>query len=622
VIPLLLPATAQRIRHAQNALTKKILDPKSQVEQIAIALLYKYLGRLDASSQLSTRIKDWSAGSYALTSWAELMKKPLSDEDRVQAYYANLKALAESAGVPPVIRSIFRNAQLEVADCGSLARFLEAIEELKDDDPDQLDQVTEHLFTLIGSHRQAGTLQTPDWVRQFVVSVVNPQHGEYILDPACGTAGFLISAYKHILQTASTRTSGVPAQFWGYDDSPELIGLSRLRMLLQGLENPQLFEHDALAAGKHWGQCFDVIFANPSFMPPRGENGFNFRFPVATRRPDLLFLQYIVSHLKPNGRAGIIIPEGILFQTRNAYQSVRRLLINNGLVAVVSLPAGCFKPYSKARTSILFFDKHLARSTETIVFFPTQDNEISYLPQARVPEVCSELAEIHVEIMRHLNAIRSSSPVETGYAGRGKPVRKAEICSDDEFNLNHRKYFNVSLLPVPYPQMRIEEIVEFLNFRRQPIRRVDRRPGPHPYYGANGAVDHVDRYIFDEPLVLVGEDGGRWGAGESTSYCVSGKCWVNNHAHILKPRRNLVLDRYLVELLNQMDLMPYVAGPTVFKLNQERLKKIRIPLPSIERQREIVKAIEGYEEAIAQVRQSMSKIEQELQQFRQRTWGA
>jgi type I restriction enzyme M protein len=620
---LLEPATAQRIRRAQNALMRKILDSKSQVEQIAIALLYKCLEGLLSRTGRSTLQNQPPRGYLAPKTWAELTKAPPSDEERVQQYYANLREIADCADVPPVISRIFRNAQMTVADPGGLAKFLEVMEEFNEGDIKQLDQASEYLFSLIGFHRQAGRLRTPDWIQEFIVSVVNPQRGESILDPACGTAGFLVSAYRHTLQTSSTRSShqeDVQAQFWGYDSSPEMVRLSLLRMVLQRLENPQIIEHDVLASCKRWGQCFDVILANPSFMPPSGENGFHSRFPVATRRPDLLFLQYIVSHLRANGRAGIVVPEGILFQTRDAYQSVRKLLVNNGLIAIVSLPAGCFKPYSEARTSILFLDKGLARSTETIIFFPTQEG-ISCLPRARGSEICSEFADIHIELIRYLNAVRSNSPLEDCSLRTGRLVRKAEICSDDEFNLNYRKYCHVHHRPSSYPDRPLGEVAEFLNFRREPIRRVDRNPGPHPYYGATGAVDHIDRYLFDEPLVLVGEDGGKWGAGESTAYCVSGKYWVNNHAHILRPHRDLVLDRYLVEVLNQMDLSPYIAGTTVFKLNQERLKNIRIPLPSIQRQQQIVKKIEGYEEAMAQTRQSMAGIEQELQQFRQRTWG-
>jgi len=135
--------------------------------------------------------------------------------------------------------------------------------------------------------------------------------------------------------------------------------------------------------------------------------------------------------------------------------------------------------------------------------------------------------------------------------------------------------------------------VEILDSKRKPITKSDRKKGKFPYYGATGILDHVEGYIFKERLVLLGEDGAKWEPGENSAFIAEGKYWVNNHAHVLKPNRDLLDDVYLVTLLNQMDLMPFVSGVTVPKLNQTRLREIKIPLPPLRIQQELALQIES-----------------------------
>lgn len=132
------------------------------------------------------------------------------------------------------------------------------------------------------------------------------------------------------------------------------------------------------------------------------------------------------------------------------------------------------------------------------------------------------------------------------------------------------------------------EIIEILDSQRKPITKRDRVAGPYPYFGATGVLDWVDGFIFDEPLVLIGEDGAKWGAGENSAFPISGKTWVNNHAHVMRPVRKRVLDDWLIYFLNAADLSEFVSGMTVPKLNQGRLREIPIPLPPLDEQKRIV----------------------------------
>ena len=132
------------------------------------------------------------------------------------------------------------------------------------------------------------------------------------------------------------------------------------------------------------------------------------------------------------------------------------------------------------------------------------------------------------------------------------------------------------------------EVCEILDSRRKPITKNKRESGTIPYYGATGILDYVKDYIFDEKLVLLGEDGAKWGAGENSAYIVEGKTWVNNHAHALRPKREHLIDELLVYYLNFANLQPFITGVTVPKLNQEKMRSIEIPVPPLSEQQSIV----------------------------------
>lgn len=139
--------------------------------------------------------------------------------------------------------------------------------------------------------------------------------------------------------------------------------------------------------------------------------------------------------------------------------------------------------------------------------------------------------------------------------------------------------------------VKLGEVCCILDSLRKPITKKNRKPGTVPYYGATCIQDYVEGYIFDEPLVLLGEDGAKWGPGDKSAFCIEGKSWVNNHAHVLRPNRSVNHD-WLVCYLEQADLRDYITGTTVPKLNQEKMRSIPIPLPPLVEQKAIVKRLE------------------------------
>lgn len=153
------------------------------------------------------------------------------------------------------------------------------------------------------------------------------------------------------------------------------------------------------------------------------------------------------------------------------------------------------------------------------------------------------------------------------------------------------------------------ELCDVLDSRRKPITKKDRVAGVYPYYGATGILDYVSGWIFDEELVLLGEDGAKWTSGEQSAFKINGKTWVNNHAHVLRPKRDRISDTYLIYNLNFQNLMPYITGTTVPKLNQEKMRSITIPLPPLSEQERIVAKLDKAFETIDKVK---SNAEQNL----------
>src|SRR5512136_1095400 len=385
--------TKRRIDTARDILVGKVPDPKSQVEQITIALIYKFMDDMDAESEEFGGKRKFFADEFARYGWAKLMRSGLGGHETLKLYAESIAKMPENPGIPLLFRDIFKNAYLPYRDPETLRAFLKVIDEFEYDHSERLGDAFEYLLSVLGSQGEAGQFRTPRHIIDFMVEIVDPKKTETVLDPACGTAGFLISSYKHILK-ANTDAKGngtltpdekgrLAQNFKGYDISPDMVRLSLVNLYLHGFADPHIYEYDTLTSQDRWNEYADVILANPPFMSPKGGIRPHNRFSVQSKRSEVLFVDYIAEHLTPNGRASIIVPEGIIFQSQTAYAQLRKMLVEEYLVAVISLPAGVFNPYSGVKTSILILDKSLAKKTDTIAIFKIQNDGFGLGAQRR-----------------------------------------------------------------------------------------------------------------------------------------------------------------------------------------------------------------------------------------------
>ncbi len=394
--------TKRRIDACRDILVGKVPDPKSQVEQITIALIYKFMDDMDAEAEELGGQRSFFAGEYARYGWARLMAPNQGGFEVLALYSEAIGRMNENPGIPALFRDIFKNAYLPYRDPETLRAFLKEIDGFTYDHSERLGDAFEYLLSVLGSQGDAGQFRTPRHIIDFMVDVINPQKNESVLDPACGTAGFLISAWKHILKhNTSPRPQGegpgvrvgdqltpderatLAANIHGYDISPDMVRLSLVNLYLHGFSDPHIVEYDTLTSEERWNETADVILANPPFMSPKGGIKPHKRFSVQATRSEVLFVDYMAEHLSPQGRAAIVVPEGIIFLSGTAYKKLREMLVKTSLVAVVSLPAGVFNPYSGVKTSILILDKRLAKNCDSVLFVKVENDGFNLGAQRR-----------------------------------------------------------------------------------------------------------------------------------------------------------------------------------------------------------------------------------------------
>lgn len=594
------------IDNARDVLVGKIPNPQSQIEQITIAMIYKFMDDMDIESVEFGGERQFFIGELEEFAWSKLMSPQLGAEAKMNLYTLALDKLPLTNSIPKLFRDIFKGAYLPFRDGQTLTLFLKEINEISYDNSENLGNAFEYLLSIMGSQGDAGQFRTPRHIIDFIVNIVKPTKIDKILDPACGTAGFLISAYKYIIETAKKadkrlapkELNDLTNNIQGYDISPDMVKLALVNMYLHKFKEPKIYEYDTLTKLDRWDDYFDVILANPPFMTPKGGIQPHNRFGVKANRSEVLFVDYIMEHMNTVGRAGVIVPEGIVFQSANAYKELRKKLVDeNYLYAVVSLPSGVFQPYSGVKTSILLMDKQLAKKTDKILFVEIQNDGFDLGAQRREIDK-NDLPQATEFINQWRNTINTHSE----FAIESKMitlVEKSKIAENEEYNLTASRYKVIKdYSNCKWDMVKLGDVCEILDSLRKPISKVNRVKGIYPYYGASGVVDYIDKYIFDEKCVLIGEDGAKWGAGEQSAFIATGKYWVNNHCHILRPNRTKIKDELLVNILNHLDLIKFISGCVVPKLTQKDLKNIQIPLPPLEVQEEIVKELDGYQAII------------------------
>ncbi len=668
--------TKRRIDDCRDILVGKLPDPKAQIEQITIGLIYKFMDDMDKEAvELGGQAKFFSdykipdpefpndrnkdkVIEFSKYAWDKLMHPKVTASEMLTLYSGAIERMEKNPNIPQLFRDIFNNAYLPYRDPETLKLFLKTIGEFEYTHSEKLGDAFEYLLSVMGSQGDAGQFRTPRHIIDFLVAIIDPDKGDTIMDPACGTAGFLISAYKHILlkyskdnkqrlniyeynqlekkpfnnlgdQLTPDDRKKLIQNFVGYDISPDMVRLSLVNLYLHGFNTPNIHEYDTLSSEERWNESFDVVLANPPFMSPKGGIRPHKKFTISSNRSEVLFVDYIAEHLNPNGKAGIIVPEGIIFQSGTAYKDLRKMLVENHLYAVVSLPAGVFNPYSGVKTSILLMDKEVAKKRDEVLFIKI-DNDGYNLGAQRTSMQGSQLEEA-IELtclFAKSGELRDSLITHA--------VLKTEILKNDDYNLTGDRYkIRQDLSSSKYEIVEIGDIFK-TSSGGTPLKSRDEfyKNGTIPWLRsgevAQGYILSSELFITEEGLknssakmfpvdtVLVamyGATAGQVGIlkfESSTNQAVCG---------ILPNEKAIPEYLYLILKSQKEYLISLSGGGAQPNISQKIIRELKIPLPPISVQKEIVSEIESYQMQIESLKELLAENEQNIKDRIAKVWG-
>lgn len=620
--------TKRKIDDCRDILVGKLPDPKAQIEQITIALIYKFMDDMDKEAvELGGELKfftdfqipdlifpdDRSKDKkieFQKYAWDNLNNPKVTASELLSLYSEAIGSMDKNPNIPQLFRDIFKNAYLPYRDPETLKMFLKTIGEFEYSHSEKLGDAFEYLLSVMGSQGDAGQFRTPRHIIDFLVACVNPTKTDTIMDPACGTAGFLISAYKYIQEqnvnglTPDERKKLIQ-NFVGYDISPDMVRLSLVNLYLHGFSDPHIWEYDTLSSEDRWNENFDVVLANPPFMSPKGGIRPHKKFTISSNRSEVLFVDYIAEHLNPKGRAGIIVPEGVIFQSGSAYKDLRKMLVENHLYAVVSLPAGVFNPYSGVKTSILLMDKDFAKKTNKILFVKI-DNDGYGLGSQRNAVKGGQL-EVAVEL---LSQFRAGAFSESTLA---HAVPKTEIAKNGDYNLSGERYkssdqFNNSTVQISS----LEDVAKIeYGYTDTAKDEGDARFIRITDINANGQLKmdspkyinlslESKKYLLKKDDILVARTGATFGKtliynNDETAVFASFLIRINLDKTKVLPKYYWAFAQSDVYWNQANNLMTGGGQP---QFNGNALKQIQIPIPPLSIQEEIVSEIEGYQKII------------------------
>ncbi|MBO5139512.1 MAG: SAM-dependent DNA methyltransferase [Peptococcaceae bacterium] len=334
-----------------------------------------------------------------------------------------------------------------------LAKVVDGIDDLDMDNKDIMGDVYEYLLGKIASAGENGQFRTPRHIIAMMVELMQPTLKDRILDPAMGSAGFLLESAKYITEHQKNevvRTDNMKyfksGLFSGFDTDQSMLRIGAMNMMLHGVEEPNIRYQDSLSAENTERNAYTLIMANPPFKGSvfQEEISKDLLALTKTKKTELLFLSLFIKMLEVGGRCACIVPDGVLFGSSTAHKAIRKELVeNHRLEAVISMPSGVFKPYAGVSTGILIFTKTGHGGTDNVWFYDMKadgyslDDKRSPIADNDIPDIIARFHNIEAEVQR--------KRTEQSFF-----VPKQDIV-DNGYDLSINKYKEVEYVPVAYP---------------------------------------------------------------------------------------------------------------------------------------------------------------------------
>lgn len=336
-----------------------------------------------------------------------------------------------------------------------LQKIITGLDDLYEHDIADLDMqgdLYEYMLGKLSTAGQNGQFRTPKQIREMMVELLQPTPDDTICDPACGTAGFLVSASEYIRKHHEDTMNNEQWEhfdseaFTGFDTDRTMLRISAMNLMLHSITNPRIDYLDSVSKQNQISNAYTICLANPPFKGTIDAESINDNLKTVTntKKTELLFVALFLRMLKKGGRCACIVPDGVLFGSSKAHKSIRKELVeNHHLQAVISMPSGVFKPYAGVSTAILIFTKTGAGGTENVWFYDMQadgyslDDKRSEVAENDIPDIINRF--------HHLEQEAERKRTEQSFF-----VPKEEIAAND-YDLSINKYKKVEYVPVEYP---------------------------------------------------------------------------------------------------------------------------------------------------------------------------
>jgi type I restriction enzyme M protein len=397
-------------------------NPSDVIEQLSFLLFLKRLDEMEQDHERAARrrgVKFKPIFPKKELRWSHWTQLPAAEALKCvkEQVFPFIKTLGDEGG--PFAEHM-ANAEFKIAKPGILIEACKALDDMQisAQNQDVQGDLFEYVLSKLNTAGQNGQFRTPRHIIRMMVKMVNPRPRERICDPAAGTCGFLVNAWQHLLEThtdprdLSFDEEGWPhgltgaklrpedwkfAQTKGYtgfdsDSGMTMLRIGSMNLMLHGLTSPQFHYADTLSKSFNEERVYDVVLANPPFKGAIDAADVNPSLPTKAKKTEILFLHLFLRLLEMGGRAAVIVPDGVLFGSSNAHVEIRKKLIeDNRLDAVVSMPSGVFRPYAGVSTAVLLFTKGAA--TERIWFYDMEhegfslDDKRQRVPENDIPDL-------------------------------------------------------------------------------------------------------------------------------------------------------------------------------------------------------------------------------------------
>ncbi len=403
-----------------------ISNPLQAIEQMSYLIFMKKLEDSDIVREQNARLLKEKYESIfknneecKWSKWTEMSAENMFEHvrDNVFPFLRKLNVDEKS-----VYSKYMKDASFTIPTASLLAEAIKIINDMhiKEQNRDTQGDIYEYLLSQLTTAGKNGQFRTPRHIIKMMVEILNPKFGDKICDPACGTAGFLIASYEHILKNNTSKEllragnfAGDKLDenqwdilreeiFYGYDIDQTMTRISLMNLMMHGISNPNIDQKNTLSKRYNESNIYDVVLANPPFKGSIDESEIGDNFRIRTKNTELLFLELMFNILRTSGRCAVIVPDGVLFGNSKSHKSIKELLLErSNLTAIISMPSGVFKPYAGVSTAILFFTK--GEPTKEVWFYDMEndgfslDDKRTEIEKDDIPDIIEKFKNRHKE---------------------------------------------------------------------------------------------------------------------------------------------------------------------------------------------------------------------------------